>query len=450
VSTLDRVFWTEGQYLEAADFLHQDRAHARMVRERVRDVAAHPWGLAHLVVDQDRLTAGEVRILYARGVFEDGTPFLVDAASPGDGLPAPLRIRREDAGRTLLLILPREDESRPADDDGPFARYRRVPADRRPSPGTPVTTPDELSGSDRMRLNLQLIRDSDPHHHCEVLPVGQVLGVAGDQAVSLDRRFLGPCLNVAAMDGFVTIAEGVRHGLHMRTRDLAERLRRVSRVAMPAVDVLALSALNGGLARLRHLLREDGRHSHPERLYDLLLELLGQLSSLGDPPASAPDPGALRYDHRNPRPAFDWLLDRLRPYLTASGGGAVQIPLSDIDGVRHAREIDSDLLRNARLILVAQSELQLEQLKQSFPSLSKIAAGSEIDRAVRSNLSGIPVRLLYEPPRELLMRGDCAYFELDRSQSAAWDAVLRDRSLAIHLTDQIPGPRLELWAIPSI
>ena len=95
---------------------------------------------------------------------------------------------------------------------------------------------------------------------------------------------------------------------------------------MQATDYLMLMVLNREIPVLRHL--HQSRHVHPERLYEKLIGLAGELATF--------DQGArqaavyLAYDHDNPREVFTPVVQDIQRLLARDVGRAVRLPLNEV------------------------------------------------------------------------------------------------------------------------
>ena len=115
-------------------------------------------------------------------------------------------------------------------------------------------------------------------------------------------------------------------------------------------------------------------------------------------------------------------------------------------GVRTAVVSDLDLARSACFVLAVNADMPAEQLRQHFPTQSKIGPAGRIRNLVDLALPGIGMRSLPVAPRQLPFHAGFHYFELDRS-GELWKEVERDGSLALPVTSDFPGLELEFWAI---
>ena len=84
-----KVVWSEGMFLRPHHFQQQERHLQTQARLRMLCVGGFSWGFSELALDEAALAAGALRLMRARGVFPDGTPF--SFSSPDDA-PPPLEL----------------------------------------------------------------------------------------------------------------------------------------------------------------------------------------------------------------------------------------------------------------------------------------------------------------------------------------------------------------------
>ena len=89
MSDNNRVVWSEGLFLRPQHFQQQERYLEAYIEGRAAALQSYPWGLTELEIERDLLGIGKLGLRRARGVFPDGTPFVMPDTDP---LPAPLEI----------------------------------------------------------------------------------------------------------------------------------------------------------------------------------------------------------------------------------------------------------------------------------------------------------------------------------------------------------------------
>ena len=98
-----RVVWSEGMFLQPQHFQQHDRYLERVLETRVGELSSHPWGFAHLDIDESALALGKVALTAARGVLPDGSAFDFPDC---DGAPLALEIPADSKNELLMLAVP--------------------------------------------------------------------------------------------------------------------------------------------------------------------------------------------------------------------------------------------------------------------------------------------------------------------------------------------------------
>jgi type VI secretion system protein ImpJ len=209
-------------------------------------------------------------------------------------------------------------------------------------------------------------------------------------------------------------------------------------------DFLMLQLLNRTEPLLRQFASVPSVHPWPFHL--LLLQLAGELATFSS--ASRVPPDYPPYRHDDLQGTFVPLMTELREMLSAViQRHAEQIELVDRNhGVRTAVVADAELLRNAGFVLAVRAQLPAEQLRQRFPSQTKLGPAERLRDLVNLQLPGITLRSLPVAPRQLPYHAGSHYFEIDR-QGDLWKQLERSGNLALHVAGDFPGLELELWAL---
>src|SRR5215467_3720169 len=79
---LQPVIWTKGTFLTPQHLQIQDRFIEDSLNFRLQTVKYCCWGFSELVVDQERLVAGEFALSRAAGIFSDGLLFDIPDSDP--------------------------------------------------------------------------------------------------------------------------------------------------------------------------------------------------------------------------------------------------------------------------------------------------------------------------------------------------------------------------------
>ena len=440
-----KVIWSQGMYLLPHHFQQEARYVERLVDARVRCVSPFAWGFSELVLDAGLLAQGRIGLARAAGVMPDGTPFCMPQL---DALPDPLDIDPALKGEVIHLALPLQREglgeiSMDDDTDAAITRFRTV-LDPVHDNTDAAAEPEEVQTG---VLGMRLLRARDLTDAYLALGVAEVAERRSDGMVKLEGRYVPPQV-VCDASGHLSEALGLIHGLvRMQGHGLASRMGQPGHGVSEISDFLMLQLLNRNEPVLRQL--TEAPSLHPRQLFDLCLQLAGELSTF-TPSQRRPGEFAL-YRHDDLRGSFDPLFASLREMLTrVPDPAAVHISLADWGhSVRKALVKNLDLVRASTFVLAVGAQLPGEHLRRRFPDHAKVApADDQFMRRVNGNLEGIALHALGTVPRELPFHAGYQYFEVDRGGDL-WQRFEATGALALHVANEasFPGLELELWAI---
>jgi type VI secretion system protein ImpJ len=185
---------------------------------------------------------------------------------------------------------------------------------------------------------------------------------------------------------------------------------------------------------------------HPEDLFRLCLEIVGDLSTLtseGRRPPRIP-----QYQHENLRVAYEPLMAALRAcFAVVLKQNAIQIPIEKKRfNISVAAVADRSLYQDAAFVLAARADVPSEGVRRDFPAQVTVASVEKIAKLVNEHIPGIGLQPLAVAPRQIPFHAGFTYFELDRA-SALYRELKASGGIAMHIPDTFPGLALELWAI---
>jgi type VI secretion system protein ImpJ len=279
-----------------------------------------------------------------------------------------------------------------------------------------------------------------------VIPLARIIEVRSDREVVLDKAFIPSALDLRAaapLEGFLRELEGL---LQHRMTALAGRLTQgaAARGAAEVQDFLLLMAINRWLPQMRHMGQIE--NAHPVQVYRDCLGLAGELSTFmaaeKHPPEFPP------YQHHDLTATFQPVIRVLRRFLSAVlEQTAVAIPLDPRKfGISVGVIADRKLIGTAGFVLAVTADIPAENLRRHFAAQAKIGPVEEIRQLVNSALPGIALRPLPVAPRQIPFHAGVVYFEL-ASDSPWWGKMTTSGGVAVHVSGEYPGLKMELWAI---
>ncbi|AML50708.1 type VI secretion system baseplate subunit TssK [Falsihalocynthiibacter arcticus] len=438
-----KVLWTEGLFLQPHHFQQADRYTEALVAGLARRIAPYAWGVTDLEIDQDVLKVGQFAIKSCSGLTQDGTVFRVPNVEdhpPALDVPAGIK------DCVVYLSVPqRRQGAAEADTSGTelsATRFRSSEVEVTDTTGSGKKAATLTVG----KLRLQFALEVDDLADRLVIPIARIVEVRPDQEVILDGAFIPSCLDLRAaqtLDGFMQELEGL---LNHRMTVLSGRMSQSgsAKGAAEIQDFLLLQTINRVLPVIRHLQMIE--NVHPIQFYRDCVSLAGELSTFMAPEKHPPQFPA--YQHHDLSATFAPVIRLLRQYLSAVlEQTAVSIPLDPRKyGISVGVIADRKLLSTAGFVLAVSADIPAENLRRHFVGQSKIGPVEEIRQLVNSALPGIPMRPLPVAPRQIPFNANCVYYELDGT-NPYWGKMTTSGGIAVHVSGEYPGLKMELWAI---
>lgn len=437
------VLWTEGMFLQPQHFQQADR-HAEAMRAGLaRRIVPYAWGVSDLEIDTDVLKVGQFALKSASGLFQDGTVFRVPAA---EDHPPALEVPPGTKDCVVYLSIPqRRQGALEVDMSGAELSAARL-------------RPAELEVTDTMgagrrpvtlavgKLRVQFALQVDDLADRLVIPIARIVEVRPDLEVVLDKSFVASCLDIRAaptLEGFLRELEGL---LAHRMTALAGRMTAgaSARGAAEIQDFLLLISINRMLPMVRDMARTE--NLHPGSLFRVCVSLAGELATFMAPDKHAPE--FPPYMHQDLSTTFVPVIRTLRRYLSAVlEQTAVSIPLEPRKyGISVGVIADRKLIGKAGFVLAVSADIPAENLRRHFAGQAKLGPVEEIRQLVNSALPGIVLRPLPVAPRQIPYMANMVYFEV-ASDSPYWAKMTTSGGIAVHVSGDYPGLKMELWAI---
>jgi type VI secretion system protein ImpJ len=441
MSWYTKVVWSEGLFLRPHHLQQSDRYFERLLENRVRQVTPYPWGFSRLEIDGDLTLQNKFAIRAGSGIMPDGTPFDLPADSP---LPTPIEVPASAANQLVWLSLPLAASNTCEVETGSGQRSTRYAANAELIiDSTSAIRVEEEIDIAYPRFTFEIRNKAQAGF--SALAVARIIEVR-DKTIIFDEKFVPPVLMSAAhpvVDGWIDRVTGWIEG----------KLDELSRYAsdptagggLQSADYFMLQILNRHITVLKHYRRS--RYIHPERLYELLLQIAGELATFGSQNRRASDYAA--YDHDNLDLTFAPVLRDIQDFLSAQfGKRAIRLELVERAPNAFVSPIrDRNLFRNASFILEVSARRPLTEIQTRFPNLLKIGPNTKMNEIVHTHLPGVGLIHLPTPPSLIRAVVDHVYFALDRT-SPLWPEFSTASSLGLHFSGDWPELQLELWAVP--
>ena len=440
---LQPVIWAKGTFLTPQHLQIQDRFIEDTLGFTLGSLNYRPWGFGRLGINQEALAGGVLSINAASGLFPEGMPFDIPDADPAPP-PKPLDQHFEPNQTSLdvYLSIPHYRER------GLNVSVSRQGADTRFLAEVAVVRDENTGVSEKpiqiARKNFRLLVEGESRQGVSSLRVARVIRTTAG-SYQLDPHFVPPLLDISASDYLVAISRRLVEILSAKSTLLAglRRQKNQSLADFTASDIAnfwLLYTVNTHFPLFRHIF--ETAKGHPERLYASMLSLAGALTtfSLKVHPRDLP-----AYDHEELEACFTSLDEKLRFLLeTVVPSNFVSLPLKLVQPSIYATALSDDkYLKNTRMYLAIQAEMNEAELINKTPSLIKVCSATHIEHLVRQALPGLTLTHVARPPSSIPVKLNCQYFSLNQS-GGPWEAVLRARNLAAYVPGDFPSPQLEL------
>jgi len=440
MSWYSKVFWSEGLFLRPHHLQQNDRYVEHLLESRVRHITPYPWGFSHLEIDRDLAQQSKFAVRRAAGIMPDGTPFDIPANSP---IPEPIDVPDTASGQIAWLSMPvAAPNTREIDDKSHDSASRYVRGAE-----TFIDSTSELRIEEEIdiafpRLSFELRKTAKPGYLS--LGIARILEIH-DRNILFDEKYIAPMLTCSShpvIDGWISRIVGwIDNKLEELSRYAADP---TSGGGLQSVDYLVLQLLNRAIPVLKHL--HGSAYVHPERLFEELLRLVGELATFATPERRAREYPA--YDHDDIENVFAPVVRDLQEFLGAPLGRRA-IRLEVIERAQNAFVSpirDRSLFRNATFVLEVSARRPLIEIQNQFPHLFKVGPNTKMNEIVHAHLPGVALVHLPTPPPQIRAITDHVYFYLDR-KSPLWPEFSTAGSVGMHFSGDWPDLELEFWAI---
>lgn len=444
MSSRNRVVWSEGLFIKPQHFQQQQRFQDYVLHERITSASQYLFGVSELLINPDQLAHGTITIERAIGVMPDGAVINIPRE---DMMPDALHISDDSvANQVVYLVLPLRSDSllevnqQDALGTGRYMARKHETRDVHSIQG-------DLAHIDVSPHQPRLMLEKQDRSAFASIAIARILEKRPDGSLMLDPHFI-PChLNVVgipALHRFITEMSGL---MRERAKNIAQRIGSPSQGGVADVsDFMLLQALNRLQPQLQHL--STLRSLHPERLYEALVSMCGELASFTDESRMAGE--FMVYQHEQPTEAFQALMVKMRQSLSiVLEPRAVSIQLQKRRfGLMVAPIQDQTLLESADFIIAVRARMPLDELRRLFVQQTKVASVEKIRELISLQLPGIPVNPLPVAPRQLPYHAGYTYYQLDKS-SQAWRMIQNASGFAFHVAGEFEQLDLQFWAIRS-
>ncbi|MDO5666779.1 MAG: type VI secretion system baseplate subunit TssK [Alcaligenaceae bacterium] len=443
MNSFDKVIWSEGMFLRPQHFQQQERYLERQLIARSQRAEHYFWGFSELQLEPTAFSQGRFAIKSAKGVFKDGTNFVIDESTQLPELEIPAATKNELVGLAIPTRQASSQQVSYEEGEDILARYAVTEQEV-------LDTTDTTLGSVSLqlgRLQIRLMLESEVDGNYEFLPMARIKGWDSKNAVALDTTYIPATLNFLEVrnDLFDFVVTTVDL-LNEQVKRLARRLS-VSAVqsgSSSMTQMMMLNVINRYHAYFHHI--RTSNYHHPEKFFCHLQMLLNEMAVFLSENRAMDK--FERYNHDDLQACFAPLMAQL--------AGALNIVLEDpyevielVDkghGIRVGQVHDLNLIKQADFILGVEADMPMENLRKRFPSQAKFGPVERIRDLVHLQLPGVHLQNIDQIPPQLPYHSGYVYFALEQSGDL-WQQFAKSGVMALHLAGEFPGLEMEFWAV---
>ena len=453
-----QIYWYSGLYLQPQHFQSIDLHHSYMLAQHI--ARAQPWnfGCYECEIDHGALNESILKINKLKAILPSGyyleypgnctisQKHLVDSNITNGH---PIR---------FWIALRRFDPKYPnvSDNKEKTSNTRWISTDEEQlmkdvyhnSPETGIT---------RISYNLQIISDEEKNHmlDSELLPITRL--IHENNGLTVDPTFIPPFLSVFQSDGLRGIIDDIYYSLcacaHKLEACKHTELNAISfRKNGNIVRLLMLCIFNRMLPIIESWQREN--LVHPWYYFNLLCQLIGELSSFDKTPSSLISDKKqhciIKYDHYNLFACFSSIKDHISNLLIKlSLDDNIEIPLRRVtSGIFVGNIIENSTLSNDVYIML-RSEVFRGNAKALIhtPDI-KISSSDDINTIIQHALPGVAMELMECAPGGLPERMDTVWLKINVAD-VLWSKMQRDKNISLYWVAAPEDLYIELIIVPS-
>lgn len=442
---MKKILWKEGLFLRPQHLQMQDQLWEQSFYACFDLKNNWAWGLTDFAYHRNLLSKGQISISRLEGIMPDGTPFRLN----GQEQSLSITLGKGTLSGILYLVLPKLNSDGvnisldTHDKDHKRFRVKEIKVQDQ------FKVTEDLVGVEILEPNFYLEFTSDPKNldRAIILPLMHIIEVRENGEILIDESFIPPLLRLSVHEDLVAYVKEIAGLLSLRRIKLIDRIGGVDNYGVAGItELLLLQLINRYEPILEHYHQQI--HLHPELIYQLFLQLAGELRTFTSEDRSYAKPPL--YEHTNLRATFLALMGDLRAAFNyVFDEPAVLINFMSYKYNLYLASFHERInFDYQRLVLAVRADMPMEQLRNLFPAHAKLGPTEQIKDLVNLQIPGIPLSLLPVAPRQIPYHAGFAYFELD-NHSEMWLKLKESQALALHLSGQFPNVEMKLWAIKT-
>lgn len=440
---MQKTVWFEGMKLDPHHFQQTERYNLYYINSRFGMINSNYWGLKNFQVDNAAIAGGNFSLINCNGIMPDGMIFNIPENDPVpksrnfEGIFSATSERLD-----IYLVLPVEhpsgkninlDELQLNDS----LRYSMQNAD--------VT--DYNTGSNIQRIgvakpNYQFRFGEESLEDFISIKLGEITRSA-DGKYKMESQSIPPCIEISASEVLLEHLRNILSTLVSKSKELRGQANiNKPELSLTQVEILLmLQSVNTFIPILNYY--NSSQHIHPENLYTLFLNIVGQLSTfsnLGLRVDALPT-----YDHKHLTEIFDQVVNEIQMMLNVQKTVErkdVVIPLR-----RQAETLFvGQLLANqisAQFFISVTGDIPEKKIITELPKNIKVSAFEEIFAVHQAGIQGVTVEYVARPPAGVSVNEKAHYFKINK-EGRFWEKIVQKNNIAFFIASEFKSLQMEL------
>ena len=276
----------------------------------------------------------------------------------------------------------------------------------------------------------------------EAIKIAEIVNKDGKLIV--DDQFVPPSLSITTNEYLPELLQSVSRRLLSKLNALDEKKRQIATQPSASPDDARTLSFLGNTASvlplLYHLQKRTG--CHPEKLYEVLLQVAGMLYSFSK--SSTVSPWNLpNYQHDDGGTCFrkleNAILTMLDQVEVKSSHFTVDLKQREDNSNIQFSSVHQSALNNCVAFLQVNAvQYTQDELKGDIPRMVRVASNDSIDDIIERMGVGIKLRYKEDLPAGIPKEQFSVYFELEQDHEL-WDDIVSSKSIAVYVSPNLPG-----------
>lgn len=444
MKSIRKVIWAEGMFLGQQHFQLWDEYYERLQNLHVRSISPLSWGLLDFEYDEDALENNQFRLISCHAIFPDGR---VISYNLNENHIVSIELNKGFSDKVdIYLCLP---ANRSASGINGYRENGKLCAWK----ADYLRIQDENDASREREVmlaspNLVLLTGDDSLENYSSLKISELVN-DGEGVYKIVDDFVPTITRIGASNRLISLLQNIIDLFSAKIRILNERRNQLTAQSASfghndVSNFLVLQTLSSAIPLLNHY--KNTSDIHPEKIYSLLVSVIGGLCPFGFDLDVHNIP---KYKHNDLTVVFDRLERQLRKLVDiAMPGELITLDLKKEADLLYSLDIvDSKVISSSLLYIAVYSPSDNPLWINVFSKMVKVSSRQDIEVVVASALPGIKIQHVQRPPNNLPVKSGYEYFKIV-PHGKFWDRVSKLKTLAIFLPNEFRDIKINILTIP--